>query len=110
MAVSQEGTESRESTDPNLEKVEGEQSGTHALVEAIINYAWVVGPRYDGKTPKACGYTAVKRWNVIGLDGEDEYTVTADTPEELLAKIKKFEADAETKMLRAEEAAKAKGA
>jgi hypothetical protein len=68
----------------------------HPLVEITQKFAWVVGPLYDKNDSKRpIGFRAVKGWHVINLDDDAENAVTlkATTPQELLDKVKAFEAE-----------------
>jgi hypothetical protein len=70
----------------------------------IVSMGWVVGPRYDPKTPKRLiGLRAVKGWYVINLDdaAEEAVTVRSDSPEELLRKVEEYEAGEEQKLAEA---------
>lgn len=76
----------------------------HPLIEITQKFAWVVGPLYDPNDSKrSIGYRAIKGWHVINLDddAESRVTVKAATPEELLQKVRDFEAEESRKLAEA---------
>ena len=73
----------------------------HPLIEITQKFAWVVGPLYAaGDAKRSIGYRAVKGWHVINLDdaAEEVVTLRATTPQELLDKVKAYEADQTRKL------------
>jgi len=75
------------------------------LEEITQTLAWVVGPLYDKVEPKrSIGYRAVKGWRILSLgddNAEEAVTIRAETPDQLLEKVREFEADAARKLAEA---------
>ncbi len=72
----------------------------HPLEEITQTFAWVVGPWYPNGVTRAAGYRAVKGWNVINLDDavEEAVTLRANTPQELLEKVRAYDAEEQRKL------------
>lgn len=73
----------------------------HPLEEITQTFAWVVGPWYPNGVTKSAGYRAVKGWMVLSLGddaAEEAVTLRATTPQELLEKVRAYEAEQQRKL------------